>query len=329
MKRFGKLLDLYATKEGKINKLNFDSSILKAYVEWQSFAVEKIPPPNEMISQLWDTKIANGQDSSADENLNKLLQKAELLLNKCESSIPVSIDMSVLQIGPADVKFDSLGYKKYKGIFYTAMLNVGTKERKLLFYSKNPIPFLGYGLKKGIVEAYAHCLDFMGYKAEGGCTFNYGRNSWCFGTDALDGIFVNQGTLMDYFGQFAKGGTFVNNGSIGGGFGYGADDGLFVNYNQAVNLDSNYFGFGENSRGGVFIDAKEVSMQDYLMHYLGLGNNRFMRHSFGIGIDQFMLDNYLQQMVTEIQKCMNNAFDKQKFLDLSSNIKNYCLEKYR
>ncbi len=117
------------------------------------------------------------------------------------------------------------GYRPYAGIFYTALLNCGT--RYMLVPAGVPFTGLwGYKLKDGVLE-FSTEGEHIGSYTKGGCIINNSPNIvgpfenhpvvtklqelGTFGRCAEDGVFINNRSVA-LFGTQTRGGIYINNG---------------------------------------------------------------------------------------------------------------------
>lgn len=154
------------------------------------------------------------------------------------------------------------GHSYYCGIFYTALLNTATNERKMIVPAHINAGFFGYRMQKGVMELYADSAS-SGLRASGGTIFSYGTNS-SFAQEASGGVFVNYGRPR-HFGCNARGGLFINRNFVDD-FASAVSGGLFIQQGKVIDFASlsrgtfiNYgdvlANFGNGASGGFFINA--------------------------------------------------------------------------
>ncbi len=172
-----------------------------------------------------------------DEAANSLLDEACRLLKPYEKALPFVIaEESFFTSLTNTYKFTK--ERIFSGIFYTALLNMGTTERKVFFPLQKGMDWCGYKLQKGTLSITSIDSWWTGLDAEGGCIIDNGSPKF-FGCAAKDGVFIkHRYALKDEekyssFGYNAHGGIFINHGytpSIGD-FAHG---GLFINYDSTL-----------------------------------------------------------------------------------------------
>ncbi len=252
---------------------------------------EKTPPSNvdsvllvKRAFELWWKESAKRE--------KELLDTALCFIEPCEHHFPEVIEddfyfTPLLKIRKYDLPYASL--------FYTALLNMGAKERTLV------IPEIyvsdarfGYGMTKGLLDSAAN--------SDGNC----GGLGIC----AFGGIVINRGH-MGVLGHSSLDGLFINYGSIERDFGFWSEGGLYINYGKSQDM-------GREVRGGIYIAAEET--------------NSFMVHAkkqIGITKKKLQQDTTLTALVEEIrQKTEKKGIDIEAVRDLGEKIKTHCQQYY-
>ncbi len=211
------------------------NKFVDAFNEWEKFILSVKKP---IFAGCWVIDF---------DFFDYLLQSSMTVLEPYEHALPESIEHEVFLVEKLEK-----GYKPYAGFFFTALLNVGSKNRKVTIpASYRDISFLGYGLKKGTLELFADGKNEIGFRAEGGRIINHGYNSWNICMATRDGVFINHGQPA-YFGTCAKGGIFVNHGKLHT-FGSVAQGGIFINHGK---ID---YGFGGDAEAGLLVNYGEAN----------------------------------------------------------------------
>ncbi len=165
----------------------------KALEEWIAYAKKKAPKCHPGCRPTWvpPEAIARLQKAAAE------ILEDIVLPNK----IGGNDYFTPLKDIPQTLRF-------YAGLYYTTLLNKGKIEHLIVPHHIPSFEFLGYSLKKGIIELYADGGE-VGLFAKGGCIVNYAHLKE-LGFAASGGAFVNKGTInKDCFGFGATRGIFI------------------------------------------------------------------------------------------------------------------------
>ncbi len=229
---------------------------------------KKAIEPNENSVQLIANALASWElclkrimpkyHSISDAMLDEMYEEATRLLRPYENlHLPV---ISKQHFIPLEVLPYEHSY--YCGIFYTALLNTATNERKMIVPAHINSGFFGYRMQKGVMELYANSAS-SGLRASGGTIFSYGTiSSLC--QEASGGVFVNHGRL-GHFGCNATGGVFINRDFVED-FASAVSGGLFIQQGKVMDFASLSSGtfinygevlgnFGNSAHGRLFINA--------------------------------------------------------------------------
>lgn len=162
-------------------------------------------------------------------------------------------------------------HKEYAGLFYTALLNTGKEERKLIIPKEvPPLCFWGYKLQKGYIDLYANSLYYVGYKAHGGSLNNYGMTLGEFCTLASGGEHINHGKVKHDFASLVTNGTYINKSDVQQ-FGQSASGGCLSNESMCMHFAYGAYGnvlcinrgdvqktFATGGDSGIYVNHKSV-----------------------------------------------------------------------
>ncbi len=244
----------------------------KAHVEVKTNPVQTVAN----AYKLWIKFVEKHQQLSPE---NLFLEEAERMLSPFDAILPDRFDKEYFK--PIDSVRDCNIYR-YSGIFYTALLNIGSTERKItvpneITIIKDEMSYFGYKLKKGTLELYAR--DFhAGEEMQGGTLIYRGWRGTNLGQGASGGLLINESETC-WLGQNAKDTKFINKGKAqlvgiaatncffenhGEADNFGQlnhDNCVFVNYNKATEMGINgrglFANFGMANNLGSYIVTQQ------------------------------------------------------------------------